>query len=207
MIGSVNPVATTYFQVRLESNDSCNQQPSNNYFRQPSGFQQTIGGRVGSGSIPGHQRDSHGETDVEPTTQSRAQRPPALLPDPHAQRRLERPFLLVSHLPTINNNHKYAPLIFESIRNRAVSELYGCTRGDVQNLVSSAASFASCVCHFTQELDEFWAFSELLSPFSRELSMCCTSELIPLMELPSVGKGLPSNRPPLNRMATQSNEY
>jgi len=71
-----------------------------------------------------------------------------------------------------------------------VSELYGCTRGDVQNLLSSAASFASCVCHFTQELDEFWAFSELMLPFSRELSMCCTSELIPLMDLPSVAKGI-----------------
>ncbi|KAI9551698.1 hypothetical protein GHT06_022034 [Daphnia sinensis] len=75
----------------------------------------------------------------------------------------------------------------ESVWN--VSELYGCTRGDVQNLLSNAASFASCVYHFVQELDEFWAFSELLLPFSRELSMCCTSELIPLMELPSVAKG------------------
>jgi POLQ-like helicase len=75
----------------------------------------------------------------------------------------------------------------ESVWN--VSELYGCTRGDVQNLLSTAASFASCVFHFVQELDEFWAFSELLLPFSRELSMCCTTELIPLMELPSVAKG------------------
>lgn len=70
-----------------------------------------------------------------------------------------------------------------------VAETYGLTRGDVQNLLSSAASFASCVHHFTQELEEFWAFSELLLPFSRQLSMCCTSELIPLMELPSVAKG------------------
>lgn len=75
----------------------------------------------------------------------------------------------------------------ESVWN--VSELYGFTRGDVQSLLSNAASFASCVFHFVQELDEFWAFSELLLPFSRELSMCCTSELIPLMELPSVAKG------------------
>ena len=70
-----------------------------------------------------------------------------------------------------------------------VSEMYGCSRGDVQNLLTSAASVASCVYHFTQELDEFWAFSELLLPFSRELSLCCTSELIPLLELPSVAKG------------------
>ena len=75
----------------------------------------------------------------------------------------------------------------ESVWN--VSELYGCTRGDAQNLLSSAASFASCVFHFVQELDEFWAFSDLLLPFNRELSMCCTSELIPLLELPSVTKG------------------
>ena len=70
-----------------------------------------------------------------------------------------------------------------------VAEVYGCTRGDVQSLLSNAASFASCVYHFVQELEEFWAFSELLLPFSRELSMCCASELIPLMELPSVAKG------------------
>lgn len=70
-----------------------------------------------------------------------------------------------------------------------VAEQYGCTRGDVQNLLSSAASFASCVYHFTQELEEFWPYTELLLPFSRDLSMCCTSELIPLMELPSVSKG------------------
>ena len=58
----------------------------------------------------------------------------------------------------------------------------------MQNLLSSAASFAACVHHFTQELDEFWAFSELLVPISRELSLCCTSELVPLMDLPSVSK-------------------
>jgi len=59
----------------------------------------------------------------------------------------------------------------------------------VQNLLAGAASFASCVYHFVSELDEFWAFSELLLPFSRELSLCCSSELVPLMELPSVAKG------------------
>lgn len=70
-----------------------------------------------------------------------------------------------------------------------VSEQYGCTRGDVQSLLANAASFASCVYHFTQELEEFWPYTELLLPFSKDLSMCCTSELIPLMELPSVSKG------------------
>ena len=75
----------------------------------------------------------------------------------------------------------------ESVWN--VSELYGCTRGDVQNLLSNAASFASSVYHFVQEFDEFRAFADLLPPFSMELSMCCYSELIPLMELPLVSRG------------------
>ena len=74
----------------------------------------------------------------------------------------------------------------ESVWN--VSELYGCTRGDVQNLLSNAASFASSVHHFVQEYDKFRAFSELLPPFRMKLFMCCYSELIPLMELPFVAR-------------------
>ena len=70
-----------------------------------------------------------------------------------------------------------------------VSELYGCTRGFVQNLLSNAASFASSVYHFVLEYEEFRVFSELLPPFSMKLIMCCYSELIPLMELPFVDRG------------------
>ena len=69
-----------------------------------------------------------------------------------------------------------------------VSELYGCTRGFVQNLLSNAASFASSVYHFVLEYEEFRVFSELLPPFSMKLIMCCYSELIPLMELPFVAR-------------------
>lgn len=94
------------------------------------------------------------------------------------------PFVLQRFYLTLMLNDLYKG---ESCWN--VAELYGCTRGDVQGLLANAASFASCVYHFVQELEEFWAFSELLLPFSRELSLCCTSELVPLMELPSVGKG------------------
>lgn len=94
------------------------------------------------------------------------------------------PFVLQRFYLTLMLNDLYKG---ESFWN--VSELYGCTRGDVQSLLSNAASFASSVYHFVQELEEFWAFSELLLPFSRELSLCCSSELVPLMELPSVGKG------------------
>lgn len=94
------------------------------------------------------------------------------------------PFVLQRFYLTLMLNELYKG---ESFWN--VSERYGCTRGDVQNLLANAASFASSVYHFVQELEQFWAFSELLLPFSRELSLCCSAEIIPLMELPSVGKG------------------
>lgn len=70
-----------------------------------------------------------------------------------------------------------------------ISESYNCNRGDVQNLLANAVSFISSVHHFVQEFGEFWGLSDLLSTFSRELSMCCASELLPLMELPAVAKG------------------
>ena len=62
-----------------------------------------------------------------------------------------------------------------------VSEFYGCDRGDVQNQLSRAASFVSCIHYFVQELGEFRDLSELAMSFN--------SELIPLMELSSMSKG------------------
>lgn len=37
-----------------------------------------------------------------------------------------------------------------------------------------------------QELDEFWAFKDLLNVFSKKLSYCCPLELEALMDLPLV---------------------
>lgn len=39
-----------------------------------------------------------------------------------------------------------------------------------------------------QELEELWAFRDLLANFTRQLSGCCTAELLPLLDLPSVKK-------------------
>lgn len=50
----------------------------------------------------------------------------------------------------------------------------------------SAATFASNVVMFCEELEEFWAFSYLLKGMSQRLSHCCVKELSPLMELPAV---------------------
>nr|CAD7447917.1 unnamed protein product [Timema bartmani] len=70
-----------------------------------------------------------------------------------------------------------------------VSVKYHVTRGFVQNLMSSSAAFAACVMRFCEELEEFWAFKDLLVNFSQRLSHCCTQELLPLMELPAVKRG------------------
>jgi len=67
-----------------------------------------------------------------------------------------------------------------------VAQKFQVARGQVQGLMSGAASFASSVLHFCQELEEFWAYQELLEPFARRLSSCASPELLPLLELPGV---------------------
>ncbi|XP_056424742.1 helicase POLQ-like isoform X2 [Hyla sarda] len=67
-----------------------------------------------------------------------------------------------------------------------VSEKFNMPRGLIQNLLSSSASFSSCVLHFCEELDEFWAYKALLLDVTKKLSYCVKSELIPLMEVAGV---------------------
>lgn len=83
-------------------------------------------------------------------------------------------------------------MLYELWKQRSVwevSEKFQQTRGFIQNLLSSAASFASCVYHFCQELDEFWPYQDLFGNFVQRLSYCVSSELIPLMEIPGVKLG------------------
>lgn len=68
-----------------------------------------------------------------------------------------------------------------------VADAFGVSRGVVQSLVVAAASYASGVLKFCEELEEeFWAMRELLRMLTKRLSYCCTAELVPLMELPCV---------------------
>ncbi|XP_063775818.1 helicase POLQ-like isoform X2 [Pseudophryne corroboree] len=67
-----------------------------------------------------------------------------------------------------------------------VSAKFNMPRGFIQNLLSSSASFSSCVLHFCEELDEFWAYKALLLEVTKKLSYCVKSELIPLMEVTGV---------------------
>lgn len=67
-----------------------------------------------------------------------------------------------------------------------VSNKYGVDRGIVQTLMVNAATNSAIILRFCEELSEFWAFKELLTVLTKRLSHCCSAELLPLMELPSV---------------------
>ncbi|XP_010007748.1 PREDICTED: helicase POLQ-like, partial [Nestor notabilis] len=68
----------------------------------------------------------------------------------------------------------------------SVSEKFNMSRGYVQNLLNSAASFASCVLRFCEELEEFWVYKALLTELTKQLTYCVKTELIPLMEVAGV---------------------
>lgn len=63
---------------------------------------------------------------------------------------------------------------------------YNVSRGVVQNLMGAAAICASSILKLCEELEEFWAFKGLLQNLTQRLSYCCSMELMPLMQLPSV---------------------
>ncbi|NXE93287.1 HELQ Helicase, partial [Menura novaehollandiae] len=68
----------------------------------------------------------------------------------------------------------------------SVSEKFNVSRGYVQNLLNSAASFASCLLRFCEELEEFWVYKALLAELTKQLTYCVKTELIPLMEVAGV---------------------
>ncbi|XP_026995909.1 helicase POLQ-like isoform X1 [Tachysurus fulvidraco] len=87
-------------------------------------------------------------------------------------------------------NRLYLALVLYSLLNETnvwnVSDRFQLTRGLIQTLVSSASAFCSCVLHFTEELEEFWAYKALLTELTRRLTYCVQAELIPLMEVTGV---------------------
>ncbi|XP_039701555.1 helicase POLQ-like isoform X4 [Pteropus medius] len=70
-----------------------------------------------------------------------------------------------------------------------VSEKFNMPRGYVQNLLTAAATFSSCVLHFCEELEEFWVYRALLVELTKKLTYCVKAELIPLMEVTGVLEG------------------
>uniref|UniRef100_T1IU61 Helicase POLQ-like n=1 Tax=Strigamia maritima TaxID=126957 RepID=T1IU61_STRMM len=87
----------------------------------------------------------------------------------------------------------YATLILYDLwRGKSVWDVandFELHRGTIQQLLTSAIGFASCVFHFCQELTQFWAYNALLEKFVKQFSYCVSVELVPLMELPSVKRG------------------
>ncbi|CAO2639190.1 Helicase POLQ-like, partial [Lemmus lemmus] len=71
----------------------------------------------------------------------------------------------------------------------SVSEKFNMPRGHIQNLLTGAASFSSCVLHFCEELEEFWVYRALLVELTKKLTYCVKAELIPLMEVSGVLEG------------------
>ncbi|KAK8731519.1 hypothetical protein OTU49_007645 [Cherax quadricarinatus] len=80
-------------------------------------------------------------------------------------------------------------LIWSGMGIWQASDRFRVHRGFTQTALTSSAAFASCVYHFCQELEELWAFRDLLGNFARQISGCCSAELLPLMDLPAVKKG------------------
>ncbi|XP_077593834.1 helicase POLQ-like isoform X3 [Stigmatopora nigra] len=66
------------------------------------------------------------------------------------------------------------------------AEKFQLSRGFVQSLLASSASFCSRAHYFTQELDSLWPYCSLLEALTRRLSYCVKAELVPLMEVAGV---------------------
>lgn len=62
-------------------------------------------------------------------------------------------------------------------------------RGTVQSLMQNAATQASSIFRFCEEIEEFWHFKQLFEILTKRIGYCCSAELLPLMELPSVKIG------------------
>ncbi|KAJ8339113.1 hypothetical protein SKAU_G00358990 [Synaphobranchus kaupii] len=91
---------------------------------------------------------------------------------------------------TVVVNRLYLAMVLFSLLKEtdlwSVSDRFQLPRGFIQNLLNSASAFSSCVLHFTEELEEFWAYKALLTELTRRLTYCVQPELIPLMEVAGV---------------------
>lgn len=67
------------------------------------------------------------------------------------------------------------------------AEKFKVPRGSVQTLMTSTASYASCVNMFCAEFEEFWPYVKLFEPVLKRLSTHCVHpDVMQLMEVPGV---------------------
>lgn len=90
-------------------------------------------------------------------------------------------------------NKFYLGLMLYSLWNESpvpkVAQQFEVSRGLVQQLMTSSATFASSIVHFCEELDEFWPFADIFKSMTTRLHHCASKELLPLMDLPNVKIG------------------
>lgn len=106
-----------------------------------------------------------------------------------AMKMITRPGSIRESEKTLMKRFYVALMLFDLWNEKNVHEVanrYKVNRGIVFNLMSSAASRAYCIFRFCETYESFWVFKEILEKFSKRLSYCCSPELLPLMELPSV---------------------
>ncbi|CAD5114915.1 DgyrCDS3949 [Dimorphilus gyrociliatus] len=88
----------------------------------------------------------------------------------------------------------FATLVLHNLWNcnsiYKTSEKFGIPRGTVQNLMTTTASYASCVNMFCGEFEEFWPYVKLFEPVLKRLSTHCVHpDVMQLMEVPGVKLG------------------
>ena len=71
-----------------------------------------------------------------------------------------------------------------------VADEFSCSRGFIQNLLSSSAARCSCLIKFSEQIQHLWPLHTLLPVLLQKVSYTSRPELVPLMELSGVGQGL-----------------
>lgn len=82
-----------------------------------------------------------------------------------------------------------ALMLFEMWNGKDVHEVglrFKVDRGIAYNLLNLASSKAYSIFKFCEIYKDFEVFKDLLEKFSKQLAYCCSTELMPLMELPAV---------------------
>lgn len=106
-----------------------------------------------------------------------------------AMKMVTRPTLIKESEKLLMKRFYVALMLFDLWNGENIHEVasrYKVNRGIAFNLMSSAASRAYCIYRFCEIYDDFWVFKEILEKFSKRLSYCCSADLLPLMELPTV---------------------
>lgn len=106
-----------------------------------------------------------------------------------AMRMITKPGSIKDHEKLMLKRFYVALMLFELWNAKDIHEVstkYKVSRGIVYNLLNAASSKAYSIFKFCELYEEFWLFKEMIEKFSKRLSYCCSSELLPLMELPAV---------------------